>query len=73
MIEMKLLYYIMESTVDSYESGNTINKTACYYLRTNVFGDFSNGTITVDKSTENCLITLHVSIYGTYIAELTVM
>ena len=29
MIEMKLLYYIMESTVDSYEKRNTINKTAC--------------------------------------------
>ena len=29
MIEMKLLYYIMESTVDSYEKINTIHKTAC--------------------------------------------
>ena len=29
MIEMKLLYCIMESTVDSYEKRNTINKTAC--------------------------------------------
>ena len=29
MIEMKLLCYIMESTVDSYEKRNTINKTAC--------------------------------------------
>ena len=29
IIKMKLLYYIMESTVDSYEKRNTINKTAC--------------------------------------------
>ena len=30
MMEMKLLFYIMESTVDSYEEEkNTINKTAC--------------------------------------------
>ena len=30
IIEMKLLCYIMESTVDSYEKRNTINKTACH-------------------------------------------
>ena len=29
MIEMKLLCCIVESTVDSYEKRNTINKTAC--------------------------------------------
>ena len=29
MIEMKLLCCIMESTVDSYEKGNTVDKTAC--------------------------------------------
>ena len=28
---MKLLYCIMESTVDSYEKRNTINKTSCRY------------------------------------------
>ena len=29
MIEIKLLYYIIESAVDSYENISNINKTAC--------------------------------------------
>ena len=33
MIEMKLLYYIMESKVDSYEKSNTIYIYTCMYIQ----------------------------------------